>query len=103
MKLVRLLLVLAACQPATPPVPPPGPDAADSAAPSTPCAAACQTLSTLGCTEGIAADCVTVMAHIESGHLVRTANGQPLTCMAVTAVHSQSDVHGLGIACTVKP
>lgn len=107
--LVLAAVLLAGC-PSQPPVVPPGPDASDASAPAvdaqrvivdapiTPCEAACANLATLGCPPP-AADCATVMAHVESMRLIRTTAGAPLTCAALAAATSQAGVSALGVKC----
>ena len=100
---------LAGC-PSQPPVVPPGPDASDASAPPvdaqhvvgdaplTPCESACANLAALECPPP-AADCATVMAHVESMRLIRTTAGAPLTCAALAAATSQAAVSALGVKC----
>lgn len=105
---IGALLLLVACQPPSPPVPPPNPpDASDAASPAlgdalpptTPCEAACVNLRVLGCKEAIPGDCIRVLAHIESAHLVRTTSGAPLTCTGIAGAKSPADARAQGVAC----
>jgi hypothetical protein len=105
-----VLLALTACPPPNPgPVPPDatdaapivvsdaGPSSSDAPAPQTPCSAACSTLSKLGCP--VEPDCVTVMAHIDGAHLIRTSSGTFMTCTAVASATSKAGVAALGVSC----
>jgi|HubBroStandDraft_4_1064222.scaffolds.fasta_scaffold504078_2 hypothetical protein len=98
-----------ACAPPTPPAPPPMPDASDAApappatvlgdaAPGT-CAYACEALMAAGCPEGASAMCLPTLASADSTREVATPAGHPLTCAAISVVHSASDARALGIAC----
>ncbi len=112
MRLISLFaLALAACVPTPTPAPvPPDADAAPAppappsdAAPTTPCAAACASLSALGCSEGKSAECTTVMAHVDGSRLIREPSGKPLTCADVASAHTVDAVRALGVACGVSP
>lgn len=106
-----IVVILAACSAACPmpnpaPVPPdadasPGPPtpAGDAMPPTTPCQAACATLTLLGCPEGLPADCVTVLAHIEGARTKRTASGASVTCAGVAAATTVAQVQAAGVAC----
>jgi hypothetical protein len=100
MKLAILLVLAAACTPAPAPGPMP-PDATDgSPAPieaGPGCPEACAVLTSLCGPQP--PDCVTVFAHVDGAHLIRTPAGAPLTCAAVASATSKAAIQALGVAC----
>jgi hypothetical protein len=104
--ILAVCAMLTACPPPPGPVPPPQPDATDAAqaleaappVPMTPCQSACSLLDHLCGPQQ--ADCVRVMAHIESAREIRKPNdGNALTCTDVASATTVAAVRALGVAC----
>lgn len=105
---ITCLAVLIACTPPQP-VTPPNPDASDSGQPSvldsapmpqTPCQAACDQMGRVCGAAAEMLDCIRVMAHIESAHLIREpVSGKPQTCADVAAATDTVQMRAVGVAC----
>lgn len=85
----------------TPAPPPPTPaPASDAAAPSPTCAAACQNLARLGCSEGAAANCPAALEQLQDERLVHDSRGLPISCSALSTARATADVIAAGSSCT---
>lgn len=74
MKLVAALIIASLAAAECPPMPPPHP-VGDAAPDRGSCVLACATLRSLGCREGLAANCVATCDHVESSRLTELHPG----------------------------